>query len=856
MSEGVAGTISIVSIVLTVVSLALAIVFARKRAKIRVGFDLARTFVGVAAIVVMAALTNVTTSTFAVAFAVAGGLALGYGQGTNLEITADEKGLHARRSPMAIALWGAGIVVMQASGLASRAGMVKLGQTVAWFSVCLGVGLIMGRGGPLRKAAATAGVAGLFAAMMLPVAFVFSVDHGAVAQSQLTAEDLCAFAPYRTLDLDAGDGMEDPQSVLGPATVDGVKFCARAFGGYIEEGLRYNANVVSVYLFPSADEAATFFNDSATVEQMSLLDAGIGERYMEGGSLGDLDFLAVGQRGPFILQLYTWMETVDVRAAMLEMDANVAPYVSEVGSTETSSTIAAAETTTTMGETQPTIEQPGTEAGSAAGSEESGDEAIDPEEAAKQAIAGLIAAVAIGLISWGEAAADIAKILGGLPDGGSGVVTVPTGFIDPYDDTPLEADPGTGMVWWPWDGKEGHWVDPSKVPALLDDWNRELDTETARRVAVHEAQRERNWSDLHDRIARSDAEDAARWAAEEARLDAFDRYVGGAEGWMEKADANSLGILDRIRQRVADQGYATDADIAEARRIANDSRTYWDTMQRMNEEDWVRINQNHATIVEATAKTAAALVNPIAAGSIFGAAESIYDGKGAMATLGNATLGAGLGWAGSAVGGWEPGKAALGKIGWGALSGSATAAGETLIRGGTLEDAWNSAKVGFAAGGAGGMVETAATFGRPPPPDLPTIKIRAGGPRRRLRHTLQPEVAAARTRWCRGDAEASADDTGPTWWTATALRPAAEPSPHRPKRPPLCGSRHAGRAGAHTAFGLVGDAAEGHWPRGSPSRQPAVRSSPAFLRRCLRRAAAVSAAVGAAGVTTAVASAR
>ena len=522
--------------------------------------------------------------------------------------------------------------------------------------------------------------------------------------------------------------MDDPQSMLGPATVDGVKFCARAFGGYIEDGLRYNANVASVYLFPSEAEAVAFFNDSATVEQMSILDVGIGERYMEGGSHGDLDFLAVGQRGPFIIQLYTWMETVDVRSAMLEMDGNVAPYVSAANPTETSSTTEVANTTTTMGDTQPTIEQSETTASGTA-PDGSGNEAIDPEEAAQQAIAGLIAAVAIGLISWGEAAADIGKILGGLPNRGSAIETVPTGFIDPYDQKPLETDLETGMVWWPWDGAEGQWVDAAVVPGLLDDWNRELDAETARRVAIHNAQRDKNWSDLHDRIARSDAEDGARWATDEARLDAFDRYVGGAEGWMEKADANSLGILDRIRQRVANQGYATDADIAEARRIANDSRTYWDTMQRMNEEDWVRINQNHATIVEATAKTAAALINPIAAGGIFGAAESIYDGKGAMATVGNATLGAGLGWAGAKVGGWEPGKAVLGKVGWGSLSGSATAAGETLIRGGTLEDAWTSAKVGFAAGGAGGMVESAATFGRPPPPDLPTIKISAGGPR-------------------------------------------------------------------------------------------------------------------------------
>ncbi len=401
------------------------------------------------------------------------------------------------------------------------------------------------------------------------------------------------------------------------------------------------------------------------------------------------------------------------------------------------------------------------------------------------------------------------------------------------------------MVWWPWDGGEGRWVNPSVVPSLLDEWNRELDAETARRVAIHEAQRDQNWSDLHDRIARSDAEDAARWATDQARLDAFDRYVGGAEGWMEKADANSLGILDRIRQRVADQGYATDADIAEARRIANDSRTYWDTMQRMNEEDWVRIHQNHATIVEATAKTAAALINPVAAGGIFGAAESIYDGKGAMATVGNATLGAGLGWAGAKVGGWEPGKAVLGKIGWGSLSGSATAAAETLIRGGTLEDAWTSAKVGFAAGGAGGMIETAATFGRPPPPDLPTIKIRSGGPRAGYDTPFNPRLRPP---------EYGGVGVMPNRVPTIQVRPGGtrphydqplSPPPRRSERSPLCGSRHAGRAGAHSAFGLVGSAAEDHRDRGPPWWPSSVRTPAGVTGRCFRGAVVDTATEGA-----------
>ncbi len=354
------------------------------------------------------------------------------------------------------------------------------------------------------------------------------------------------------------------------------------------------------------------------------------------------------------------------------------------------------------------------------------EESIEPGEAAGQAVAGLIAAAAIGLITLGEAAGGIGQILGGSS---GGTTPPPEPFIDPYDQTPLQVDPETGMVWWPWDGEEGRWVNAAVVPGLIEAWDRELDAETARRVAAHDAQRGRNWADLQDRIARSGAQDALGQAAEQARLDAFDRYVAGAEGWMEKADANSLGILDRIRQRVADRGYATNADIAEARRIADDSRTYWDTMQRLGEEDWVRIHNNHATIIEVTAKTGAALINPIAAGGIFGATESIYDGKGAMSTIGNTAMGAGFGWVGARVGGWEPGKAALGKIGWGSLSGSTTAAGETLIRGGTWEDAWNSARIGFVAGGGGGMVETVATVGRPPPPDLPTIRIRAGGPR-------------------------------------------------------------------------------------------------------------------------------
>ncbi len=80
---GLARAITIGSIVLTVASLSVAVLFARKASRIRIGFDVAvQAAVGVIAILVMAAITNVTTPLYSVFLAIAGGLALGFGQGS------------------------------------------------------------------------------------------------------------------------------------------------------------------------------------------------------------------------------------------------------------------------------------------------------------------------------------------------------------------------------------------------------------------------------------------------------------------------------------------------------------------------------------------------------------------------------------------------------------------------------------------------------------------------------------------------------------------------------------------------------------------------------------------------------
>jgi len=139
VGEGLARAIVIGSIALTAASLTLAVVCVRKRSRIRPRFDLTRAVVGVGAVLVMAEVTHVTTPWVTVDAAIAVGLALGFAQGSALEISRGERGFYARRSPAGVVLWGVGIVMMQAAGIASRTGTVRIGQTLAWFSACLGM---------------------------------------------------------------------------------------------------------------------------------------------------------------------------------------------------------------------------------------------------------------------------------------------------------------------------------------------------------------------------------------------------------------------------------------------------------------------------------------------------------------------------------------------------------------------------------------------------------------------------------------------------------------------------------------------------------------------------------------------
>jgi hypothetical protein len=659
--------------------------------------------------------------------------------------------------------------MMQAAGIASRTGTVRIGQTLALFSACLGIGLMIGRTRPIKRTLTGAGAAAIVGALMLPTVALLAGTATAAAQAiQLTDEEVCDLTPAtRSTD----PGFPGPGGLWSPlAPVEAALAGCSSLGWFDYTGLYAN---FTVYLFASEEDALAQWQSEvmATNEWFSSWyessTAGITDGYdptvdYNAGGLNAFDvsgawFSVMGvedrvvmKAGPFMLlgvadNLGFTLGEVDAdgaREPITLIEELITPMVEAVGNIEDflagespppDEVVPDSATLPDAGGTTPTdvtSVPPADQSVSPQGGDEGPggtDEPIEPEEAAAQAIAGLIAAAAIGVISWTEAAGEIGDILGGrapLPEPSDP-------FIDPYDQTPLQTDPDTGLVFWPWDGGDGHWVNPAQVPALLDEWNRELDAETARRVSRHDAQRDQNWQDLGDRIRRSAAAAAGRRAAEQARLDDFDRRVKAARTWMEEADAGSLGQLDRIMQRVADQGYATDEDLDRARRIADRARVWADTKQRWDADDWVRIERNKATVVEIAAKGAAISIDPtkgIASGFIFGTTESWQRGDSMATVVGNGVFDAAMFRGTHAIGTWAPGRAAMGKIGWGSFSGSLTAAGETLLRGGSLDDALHAAKIGFVAGGMGGIAEEAAGAGTRPAGQLPTIRTQRGGP--------------------------------------------------------------------------------------------------------------------------------
>jgi hypothetical protein len=162
--SGVWRVLGIAGLVLSIAGVALALLTARKRSRVRPKWDAARLGISALTIGAMTLVVGIATPVLAIAVGLGLGALLGFAQGRSIEVAMTEKGLFARRSIWGVAFFGLGVVLTQVAGLANRAGVVALGLGVGFLSVAMTAGLIAAR--RPRIAAARRNVAALLVAVV------------------------------------------------------------------------------------------------------------------------------------------------------------------------------------------------------------------------------------------------------------------------------------------------------------------------------------------------------------------------------------------------------------------------------------------------------------------------------------------------------------------------------------------------------------------------------------------------------------------------------------------------------------------------------------------------------------------
>ncbi len=181
--------ITVVSILVTGVLLIRQLRRATKRIRLRPRLDLLRIVVQLGAVIVVAALLGAGAPIAALVLVGLFAVGPGYVQGRNLEISDDDGKLYAVRNTVAVAVWGVGLVIMQFAGLLRRTGILSVGQATAWVGVGLAIGLMIGRNGPLSEYRRTAArIAAPVAAVVVGLLTVASFAGGRQADAQDTGQ--------------------------------------------------------------------------------------------------------------------------------------------------------------------------------------------------------------------------------------------------------------------------------------------------------------------------------------------------------------------------------------------------------------------------------------------------------------------------------------------------------------------------------------------------------------------------------------------------------------------------------------------------------------------------------------------
>lgn len=213
MNEDLARVIAAASVGATVLGIGVAVLFSTRESRVRLPIDILMVWITAGALAGVAIVTGVHTDPLLAAGAGTLGFILGTAQGTQLRVRRDGDRVFARRGAIALAAWGAGLITIQTASLASREGVVEIGQAVSYFGVGGAFGLIVGRETAIRRLAPVGAAALAVFALGVPL----SHQRPATAQEQPRPITITLEIDSRHLLTALGIGPSEQLGALGTA---------------------------------------------------------------------------------------------------------------------------------------------------------------------------------------------------------------------------------------------------------------------------------------------------------------------------------------------------------------------------------------------------------------------------------------------------------------------------------------------------------------------------------------------------------------------------------------------------------------------------------------------------------------
>lgn len=414
-----------IGVLLTAAVVLLAVRGARRSAPIRPWPEAARIAVGAAAIVLMAILTGVTVQPIVAIGAVVVGLVLGLLQGAAAEVRLQGDRLHWRRSLIAIAVWGAGVVLMQVAAILGLSGAFAFAQAVAYLALAASVGLMVGRRRPARRARTAFVVATVAAAVLLPAL---------VAIGQETPPPTrVAVGPY-------------PYTPGEAETVSVNEWRLEACGNgtFLVDGLIDTTTGSGRFVAATMGEGTW---DTATGAGSAILVGTIGDGTTADEATSEVDItvtdaaITLTGDGEVVMWQVIAAETPQLCPEEAGTEETSATTTEAVG--ETSTTVAAEDTTTTT-EAATTTEAPEVVVAAEDDDGADGGDDIDGDEALAAAVAGFLAAAAMGALSAAESEQTLGELIDEAISGPA--ESGPTATAKPAaaePEVPPEAEPDT-----------------------------------------------------------------------------------------------------------------------------------------------------------------------------------------------------------------------------------------------------------------------------------------------------------------------------------------------------------------------------------------------------------------------------